>query len=175
MARVCPARPTSRRAGEWAVKTMKEWGLVNVALEPWDNQESFPRGWTNDKFYLAAVAPDAFPMYAMSTAWTPGTNGLVRGEAMLIPALTAETAKDFAGKLKGKFVLRQAPPDAPAFWNPAAVRYTRDQLDAMEAPNRSAEFGVTAPGAAGRGAGGRGGAGGGAPGGAPAFNATSSS
>ena len=25
------------RAGNWAVETMKEWGLVNAALEPWGN------------------------------------------------------------------------------------------------------------------------------------------
>ena len=40
---------------------MKEWGLQNVALEKWPNQ-SFQRGWTNDKFYLAAVSPQAFPI-----------------------------------------------------------------------------------------------------------------
>ena len=160
--------PHIQRAGEWAVKTMKEWGLVNVALEPWDNQDAFPRGWTNDKFYLAAVAPDSFPIYGMSSAWTPGTNGQIRGEAVLIPTSAEEEVKKFSGQLKGKFVLRQAPPDIAAFWNPAATRYTREQLDAMEAPNRGTEFGVTAPGAAGRGQAGRGG--GGAGGGGSAFN-----
>jgi hypothetical protein len=162
--------PHIQRAGEWAVKTMKEWGLENVALEPWDNQTAFPRGWTNDKFYFAAVEPDAFPIYGMSTAWTPGTNGLVRGQAVLIPSTAEEDVKKFSGQLKGKFVLRQVPPDIAAFWNPAATRYTREQLDAMEAPNRGPEFGVTPPGA--RGAGGRGaaGRGGGAAGGAPPFN-----
>ena len=163
--------PHIQRAGEWAAKTMKEWGLENVALEPWDNQTAFPRGWTNDKFYFAVVEPDAFPIYGMSTAWTPGTNGQVRGQAVLIPTTAEEEVRKFSGQLKGKFVLRQAPPDIPAFWDAPASRFTREQLDAMEAPNRGPEFGLSAPGAAGRGAGGRGGrGGGGGAAGAPPFN-----
>ena len=64
--------PNIQKAGEWAVATMKDWGLQNVALEPWANQTMFPRGWTNDKFYLAAVSPQSFTLTGMSTAWTPG-------------------------------------------------------------------------------------------------------
>src|SRR5262245_10171749 len=30
--------PTTKQAGEWAVSKLKEWGLQNVALEPWSNQ-----------------------------------------------------------------------------------------------------------------------------------------
>ena len=148
--------PNIQKAGEWAVGKMKEWGLVNVALEPWDDQSAFPRGWSNDKFYLAAVSPDPYPMYAMSSAWTPGTNGLVRGEAILVTSTDAEELKKLSGKLRGKFVLTQPAPDVAAFWNPLASRYTREQLDAMESPNRGPEFGVTAPGGA-PGRGGRGG------------------
>ena len=56
--------PGIQKAGEWAVAKMKEWGLSNVRLEPWPADASggnngFPRGWTNDKFYLSAVAPQA--------------------------------------------------------------------------------------------------------------------
>src|SRR3954466_9142392 len=69
--------PSVHRAGEWAAGKLKEWGLQNVALEPWaDKNNSFPFGWTNDKFYMAAVAPEAFPIPGTPTAWTPGTNGL---------------------------------------------------------------------------------------------------
>ena len=53
--------PNTQKAGEWAVAKMKEWGLQNVALEPWTNRNGFDRGWTNDKFYLAAVSPQAVP------------------------------------------------------------------------------------------------------------------
>ena len=36
--------PNTQKAGEWAVAKMKEWGLQNVALEPWTNQVGFERG-----------------------------------------------------------------------------------------------------------------------------------
>ncbi len=150
--------PNIQKAGEWAVGQMKEWGLQNVALEPWANQ-SFARGWSNDKFYLAAVSPQAFPMTAMSTAWTPGTNGLIRGEAVLLTSSDEAELMKLAGTLKGKFILTQAPPDVAAYWTPQASRYTSEELDALSGAPNFSELG--APAAAGRGArgGGRGGRG----------------
>lgn len=41
--------PNMQKAGEWAAAKMKEWGLQNVALEPWaDKANQFAYGWTND-------------------------------------------------------------------------------------------------------------------------------
>ena len=53
--------PNTQKAGEWTVAKMKEWGLQNVALERWTDQTRIPRGWTNDKFYMAVVGPQSFP------------------------------------------------------------------------------------------------------------------
>ena len=73
--------PGFRKAGEWAVKEMTSWGLTNAKLEPWG---PFGRGWTNDKFYAMATTPGgSFPIIGMSSAWTPGTGGLVTGAAVL--------------------------------------------------------------------------------------------
>jgi len=163
--------PTTKQAGEWAVAKLKEWGLQNVALESWPNQ-TFERGWTNDKFYLAAVAPQAFAIPGTPSAWTPGTEGLVRGEVALVTETTQEELQKYAGKLRGKWILTQVVPDVPAFWTAQATRQSGEELDRMElGTNPAPEFGVTPPGArgAGRGGGppvasgrgGRGGAGGG--------------
>ncbi|HUR19180.1 MAG TPA: M20/M25/M40 family metallo-hydrolase [Vicinamibacterales bacterium] len=160
--------PNIQKAGEWAVAEMKKWGLQNVALEPWAdtaNTSRFPRGWTNEKFYLAAVSPQSFPMTGMTSGWSAGTNGPIRGEAVLITTTDPAEIQKLAGTLRGKFVLTQAPPDVAAFWTPQASRYTKEQLDAMEGAPTPPEFGLAAPGAAGRGNPGRAG---GAPGGAPA-------
>lgn len=154
--------PNIQKAGEWAVGQMKEWGLQNVALEPWDDQTGFPRGWTNDKFYMAAVSPMAFPMTAMSTAWTPGTNGLIRGEAVLVTSTDEAELRKLSGTLKGKFVLTQEAPDVAAYWTPQASRYTMEELDALAGAPSFPELGSPAP--AGRGGrGGFAGRGGGAP------------
>jgi hypothetical protein len=161
--------PNIQKAGEWAAAKMREWGLENVALEPWTNDRGFTQGWTNDKFYLAAVSPQAYPMYAMSQAWTPGTNGPVTGEAMLVTGTTEEELAPLRGKLRGKFILVQEPVDVAAYWTPQADRHTQEELDRMElASNPGAEFGVGTP--AGRGGRAGGGGRGGGRGAGPTFN-----
>jgi carboxypeptidase Q len=147
--------PNIQKAGEWAVAKMKEWGLQNVALEPWIDRGNFANGWTNEKFYMAAVSPQPFPIPGTPTAWTPGTNGLVRGEVVLVAETTQEDLQRHAGKLKGKWILTQSAPDVPAFWTAPATRQTAEELERMAlATPTGPEFGVANPNAAGRGQGG---------------------
>jgi hypothetical protein len=141
--------PTSKKAADWAVKKMTDWGLVNVKIEPWVNNNGFERGWTNDKYYMAVTAPERFPIPGTPTGWTPGTNGLISGDVVLITATTEADLAAYKGKLKGKWVMLGAVPDVPAYWDAQAKRYTSEQLAAMElnpAPP-PLEFGVTPPGA----------------------------
>lgn len=146
--------PNIQQAGDWAVAEMQKWGLTNVALEPWTENRGFERGWSNDKFYLAAVDPQSFPIPGTPRAWTPGTDGLVRGQAMLITETEEADLQKYVGKLKGAFVLPSAPPDVAAFWEPQAQRMTQEDLDRRAAARvPTSEFGT---------GGGRGGRGGGA-------------
>jgi hypothetical protein len=122
--------PGYRKAGDWAVKEMTSWGLANVKLEPWG---PFGRGWSNDKFYASATTPGgSFPLIGMSTAWTPGTNGLVTGDAIVAAIETEEDFIRYKGQLKGKFVLISALRDVPALWTAPGTRYTEDQLRDLE-------------------------------------------
>src|SRR3954471_6003166 len=160
--------PNTQKAGEWAVAKMKEWGLQKVSLEPWTDKNGFDRGWVNEKFYLAAVSPQAFPIPGTPTGWTPGTNGLVRGEVAVVTETTQEDLQKYAGKLKGKWILASAPPDVAAYWNPPATRTSPEELQRLELGAAAGpEFGVANPNADGRGRGGAAGRGGF---GAPAFN-----
>jgi carboxypeptidase Q len=141
--------PTFEKAADWAMGKMKEWGLENVQREPWTNQNGFERGWTNDKFYMAVTSPEKFPIPGTPTAWTPGTDGLVSGEVVLVTATTPEELEQYKGKLKGKWILTQPAPDVAAFWNAPSTRYTAEELAALELASRPAtEFGVTPPGGA---------------------------
>jgi len=138
--------PNTQKAGEWAVAKMKEWGLQNVALEKWPDQTMFARGWANEKFYMAAVSPQAFPIPGTPSGWTPGTNGLVRGDVILVSETTQEDVQKYAGKLKGKWVLTQAAPDVAAYWSAPATRTSIEELERMElATPPGPEFGVAAP------------------------------
>jgi len=139
--------PTAQKAADWAVAKMKEWGLSNVAIEPWGNRNGFDRGWTNDKFYMQVTSPERFPVPGTPSGWTPGTNGLVSGEAVLVTATTEEDLAAYKGKLKGKWVLMMAAPDVAAFWDAPAKRYKPEELDTLELqPAPQLEFGVTPPG-----------------------------
>ncbi len=149
--------PGIKAAGDWAVTRMKEWGLTSVALEPWENRRGFDRGWSNDKFYLAAIAPQRFAIDGTPTAWTPGTNGLIRGEVVCVTGTTEAALVPFKGKLRGKFVIGAPTPNVQAFFDqPLAVRQTTEQLDRMAAARAGGARGAATPpaaGAPGRGAG----------------------
>src|SRR5262245_20107112 len=64
--------PNIKAAAKWTTKTMTDWGLTNVKLEPWG---PFGRGWSNEHTYVAMVQPYSFPLIAYSRAWTPSTKG----------------------------------------------------------------------------------------------------
>ena len=51
--------PNVKKAGDWAVAKMKEWGLQNVSLEKWPNQNGFERnGVKKPKFPMPATELD---------------------------------------------------------------------------------------------------------------------
>ena len=77
--------PQMRAAAQWTVGKAKEWGLANVALEPWGPNSEFGRGWSNERTVLHVVKPTPWPVLAYPRAWTPGTNGPVTADAVLAP------------------------------------------------------------------------------------------
>jgi carboxypeptidase Q len=145
----------AKEAGDWAITTMKEWGLANVHFETWP----FGRGWTNERMIANVVKPRPFPIIGFAKAWTPGTNGPVTGEAVMAIIDNDKDLEQYRGKLRGKFVLIAPTHDSPPHFAPDAVRYTDAQLEdlALQYPQtgRAAAAGRGA-GAAGRGAAGRG-------------------
>jgi carboxypeptidase Q len=116
--------PNMKEAGDWAMKTMRDWGLTNVHEEAWP----FGRGWQNQRFTANALTPRAYPLIAYPKAWTPGTNGPVTGEAVIAVINTDKDFDAFRGKLRGKFVLGTAMRDVPAHFEAPGSRYTDAEL-----------------------------------------------
>lgn len=116
--------PNMRQAADWTVGKMKEWQLANVHEEPWQ----FGRGWSNERFSLQAISPRPFPLIAYAKAWTPGTNGMVTGEAVWAPIQKEEDMEKYRGKLKGKFVLTAQQTEIPARTEAQFHRYTDPEL-----------------------------------------------
>lgn len=134
--------PNFRSAGDWAVKQLTQWGLVNAALEPWG---PFGRGWSNEFISVTVTAPNPYPVIAYAAAWTPGTNGPVTGDVVMVRIdSTADFAK-YRGQLKGKFVLTMPSATLRPHFAADGRRLTDDDLDRMA--------GAPVPGAAGPGGG----------------------
>jgi len=101
-----------RKAAEWVVKRLGEYGLVNVHEEPWG---PFGRAWENEFFSAHVVEPNYASLSGFALAYTASTPSAVTAEAVLAPLTTDADLEKFKGKLKGKVVLLDAlrPPDQP--------------------------------------------------------------
>jgi len=133
--------PQYRKAGEWAVKTLTDLGLVNAKMEPWG---TFGRGWQLKKFYAAMVAPQYLPLIAFPKAWTLGTNGIVKGDAVLLNVRTAAELEKYKGKLKGAIVLSQGEQPVPLKFAADASRLTEQDLKDLA---MASELGARSPNA----------------------------
>lgn len=120
--------PGLRRAQDWAVSQLKAWGLQNVHLESWGD---FGRGWQVDKYYAATTAPFYHPIIASPKAWTPGTNGAIKSDVILIKADTTTDLDQYKGKLAGKIVMLDRGNALKASDKPELHRFTNEELDEM--------------------------------------------
>ena len=67
--------PNHKRAAEWAIRQMHEWGLQNGHLEPWNFGHP---GWLNERLSAHIIAPVKDSLVCEVLAWTPSTRGTVR-------------------------------------------------------------------------------------------------
>jgi len=88
--------PNMHKANEWTRDKLKEFGLVNSHLEPW---EPFGRGWDNEYINVRMVSPDTAPFIAYAKAWTPGTNGTVRGSVVRVNIRGPQDLAKYKGNL----------------------------------------------------------------------------
>ena len=95
-----------KKANQWTAEKMKAYGLTNVELEAW----SIPAGWERGTATARIIEPDngrSLTLAAMG--WTPGTNGKIEAEVVVITAKNSKDLAAYKGKLKGAIVL-QGPP-----------------------------------------------------------------
>ncbi|MGV3616605.1 MAG: M20/M25/M40 family metallo-hydrolase [Fimbriimonas sp.] len=105
--------PQLAQAEQWTMAEFRRMGLTNVHLEKWGE---VPVGFSRGKVQVARmVAPFSSDMVFTTAAWTNGTNGIVRGKVVKLPATVAEV--DLT-QLKGAWVL--LPPPAPRAPRPPA-------------------------------------------------------
>ncbi len=131
--------PNLKAASQWARDKFAEWELVNARLEPWG---TFGRGWSVERFSIEMLEPQYMPIIAYPKAWTPGTNGPVTGQPMLLTLRSEEDFAKYTGKLRGAIVMLQPPRPAATRFEPDARRHNEEDLRRLaQAP----EPGVRSP------------------------------
>lgn len=122
--------PGMKSAEKWAKEKLESWGLEHAAIEPWG---SFGKGWEINKAYVAMTAPYYQPLIAVPKAWTPGTNGLIKANAMIVKIESMDDMAKYTGKLSGKIavILPAAGFDPKPNFTPDASRVSDADLDKL--------------------------------------------
>jgi hypothetical protein len=134
--------PQLKAANEWTRDQFTRWGLANAHLEGYP----FGRGWSFSGCQVRMVAPRTAVLLALPKAWTPGTNGPLRGPVTWIKAETPQDLDAYRGKVAGKIVLLgearefkppaepgapKTPPDLGSFSADLPERYSREDLERL--------------------------------------------
>src|SRR4051812_12013 len=83
-----------KRASEWAAGKMKQYGLTNVHLESWP----LPEGWERGSARARIIEPDnGVSLSVASMAWTPGTDGKVQGDVVVVTAADTKELAAYKG------------------------------------------------------------------------------
>ena len=139
--------PNLKAAGEWAIEQMQTWGLSHGRLEPWDFNRA---GWMNERLAAHIISPVKDALVVEALGWTPGTNGVVRGQAMQMTlpqrptrAILTAYLEPLKVAVKGKIVLVGTPQQVLVTFNPAALR--RDDADVINQLNAPPAGGPVPP------------------------------
>jgi carboxypeptidase Q len=117
--------PNIKSAQEWARGKLSQWGLQNAHLEAWG---PFGRGWSLEGFQVNMIKPHYNPIMAYPKAWSPGTNGAVRGAVVYFDTKNEADLEKYQGKLKGAIVLMDKPRDVKAHFDSEARRMNEEDL-----------------------------------------------
>jgi carboxypeptidase Q len=121
--------PNMKKANEWTRDKLKEFGLENARLEAWT---PFGRGWSNEYSNVRMVSPDVATLIAYPKAWTPGTDGPVRAQAVRVVIRGPQDLARYRGKLAGKIVFFGDDAEVKPSTEPLYERYNEKTLAELE-------------------------------------------
>ncbi len=119
-----------RAAAEWARQRLEDYGLSEARLEPFE----FGRGWENRYSSFHMVEPQYMPIIGYPAAWSAGTNGKVRLQAIHVDLAEIESAADldpYRQEIPGKVVLIEALRDLSDQYGPSITPYSEAEFDDM--------------------------------------------
>jgi carboxypeptidase Q len=120
--------PNMRKANKWTQDQLTKWGLQNSHLEAWG---PFGTGWSYEMSSVRMLAPDTAELIALPKAWTPGTDGPVRGKLVRVKLENKEDLEKNKGKLAGAILLLGDMRDVKMNTEAKMTRYTDQTLDEL--------------------------------------------
>ncbi len=138
------ASPGYKQAVQWSLSTLKGWGLEAHA----ENWGPWGRGWSIKRYSAQVTAPIPFPLISYPKAWSPGTDGTMKAEAIYLDAKNDSTLDSYRGKLKGKIVLLDDVRQLKPHFTPEATRQADSTLLQMadadpDRPRRRGRFSMS--------------------------------
>lgn len=129
------------RAANYAKDKLITLGLSNANLDPWGE---FGKGWELEKSYLAITAPYYKAIQNYPKAWTRGTKGLQNAEIIAVALKDSASLEQYRGTLKGKIIIIDKLEAYKQSFSADATRFTKQELDKMEAEVPTQERGQAA-------------------------------
>jgi len=123
--------PTYRASAEWVRDRLKEYGLTNARLEPYE----FGNGWDIDYVSVHMVAPRYWPIIAYPALWSSGTKGRVRAQVTHIDFDKITSVADldkYRGKLKDRIIFIKPVQKISPHFEALPVTWTKERLDERE-------------------------------------------
>ena len=117
--------PNAKRANEWTRDQLTSFGLSNAHLEAWG---PFGRGWSNEYVNVRMTTPDVVPLIAYAKAWTPGTNGVLKGKCIRVKIEDKKDFDKYRGKLAGLIALFGPDPEVKTITQPMFERLGDKEL-----------------------------------------------
>lgn len=127
------------KAAEWVKKTMENWGLDKVILEPYCDD---CLGWEVKSFNVEMTVPTYMKIEAYPYAWTQDSKGVQEADIVYIEDYSnvEQIKKDWGGKLMGKAVLIGKSPSKltennagkKLLFDPLSSRYSEEELAKAE-------------------------------------------
>ena len=97
--------PAHLEAARWAVERLRQWGLANPRLEPFE----FGHGWSLEKLTVEVTAPRYMPLIGYAEAWSPPTAGVLTGTPIYVGDSSAADIDRLGPRLRGAIVLMSRP------------------------------------------------------------------
>jgi hypothetical protein len=127
------------RANQWTAERFREWGLANVAVEPWGR---FGRGWERVSFSGRILEPFVQPLQGSALAWSGSTRGTVTGPVKFVAIRDTADFARYRGTLRGVFVMRDTAIAVAPEFERGPLRTPLDQLFDTTPP-RGGQFQMT--------------------------------